>query len=95
MHMLMLDEGGATMTRGDAVWDIFVFRYLHQRHPVIEVSVAGQRIMVEVASTTSMHTPVEEHKISDQTMSTRACVMSLLKVVDQSSALGMKIPRPA
>jgi hypothetical protein len=50
-------------------------------------------MMVQAASTMSIRSPVETHKISNQTMSTRACVVSLLKVVDQSWALGMKIPR--
>jgi hypothetical protein len=49
--------------------------------------------MVQAASTTSIRSPVETHKIYDQAMSTRAYVMSLLKVVDQSWALGMKILR--
>jgi hypothetical protein len=40
---------GATMTRGEVVWDVFAFSY-----PAFEVFVAGQEMMVEAASTTSM-----------------------------------------
>jgi hypothetical protein len=69
------------------VWDVCVFRYLLQRYSSFEVSRAGQEMMVQEASTTSIRSPVETHKISDQAMSTRACVVSLLKVVDQSCAL--------
>jgi hypothetical protein len=48
--------------------------------------------MVEAASSMSMCSPVET-KESDWAMLTRACVVSFLKVVDRSSALGMKIPK--
>jgi hypothetical protein len=49
--------------------------------------------MVQAASMMNIRSSVETHKISDQAMSTRAYVVSLLKVVDQSWALGIKIPR--
>lgn len=34
-------KNGATVTEGKVVWDVFVFRYLFQRYPAIEASVAG------------------------------------------------------
>jgi hypothetical protein len=34
------------------VWDVSVFRYLLQRYPTFEVSVAGQEMMPEAASAT-------------------------------------------
>ena len=55
----LLDEGGATVTGGEAVWDVFVFQNLLQRYPVIEASVAGQGMTVEASSTTSLCTSVE------------------------------------
>jgi hypothetical protein len=85
-------EGGVTVTGGEAVWDVSVFRHLLQRYPTSKVSGAGQEMMVEAASSMSMCSPVET-KESDWAMLTRACVVSFLKVVDRSSALGMKIPK--
>lgn len=52
-------EGGATVIGCEAVWDIFVFQFLCLRYPASEMSVAGQVLMVEVTSMTSMRTPVE------------------------------------
>jgi hypothetical protein len=44
---------------GDVVWDVSVFRHLLQGYPVFKVWGAGQEMLVEVASSTSMRTPVE------------------------------------
>jgi hypothetical protein len=52
-------EDGTTVTGSVVVWDVTGFQYLLQRHPASEASLAGQVIMVEAASTTSMCTPVE------------------------------------
>jgi hypothetical protein len=47
------------VTIGEAVWDVFVFRYLLLRYLASKVSVAGQVLIVEVTSMTSIQTPVE------------------------------------
>ena len=52
-------EGGAAVTGGEAVWDVSVFRYLPQWYPAFEVSIDGQEMMVQAASTMSMRAPVE------------------------------------
>jgi hypothetical protein len=52
------------MTGGEAVWDVSIFRYLLQRYPSFEVSRAGQEMMVQAASMTSIRSLVETHKIS-------------------------------
>jgi hypothetical protein len=69
---------------GEAVWDVSIFRHLLQRYRTIEVSGAGQEIMVHAPSSTNMRNLVGnlKHKISNQAMLTRACVTYLLKVVD-------------
>jgi transcriptional regulator of nitric oxide reductase len=52
-------EDGATVTGSVVVWDVTGFQYLLQRHSASDSSLAGQVIMVEAASTTSMCTSVE------------------------------------
>jgi hypothetical protein len=69
-----------------AVWEISHFRHLLQRHLASEVLGAGQEMMIEAASSTSMCTP-GKHNISHRDMMMLACIMSLLKIVDQNLAL--------
>jgi hypothetical protein len=52
-------EDGATVTGSVLVWDVTGFQYLLQLHSASGASLAGQVIMVEAASTTSMCTSVE------------------------------------
>jgi hypothetical protein len=78
-------EGGAI-----AVWDIIGFQLLLNWYLVTKESLAGQVMMIEATSTSSMHTLV---KTQDQAMAMCACIVSLLKVRDRNSTLGMKILR--
>jgi hypothetical protein len=38
------------VTRGEAVWDVSIFRYLLQRYPAFEVSRVGQEMMEVIIS---------------------------------------------
>ena len=68
-----------------AVWDVIDLQYLVQRHLVSNELLAKHVMMVE-ASMSSLHSSVEIFLST----STRACVLSLLKVVAQISSLERK-----
>jgi hypothetical protein len=59
MHVCCCIEGGATLTRGELVWDVSVIHHLLHRYSIFEVLGARKDMMLETISSTSMHTPVE------------------------------------
>lgn len=77
--LLLLDRRWCDSSGRKAVWDVFVFHCLLQMYPAIgrQISADGTNYFNDEC----MHLGCK-HKISDRVMSTRACVISLLKVLD-------------